>query len=154
MFECARILRENDLPHTADFSRYKGHTCCGPPVGKILEEHSALFMQPIPSFGASGNCPHVQFLKKGISDPKARVWDKVVVDVEDVTEVVKNAWKTIIATCSKRTRPGLGIRGDIPRRRGALFDALARWADLLVQYTPLSPRYGAIPFASRTHRPN
>lgn len=85
---------------TADFSAYGGVTYHGISDAALLDSYNAAMVQPNPSFSVELNYLANELLKIGVTDTACPFpEERVVVNGEDVTTKVKEAWDFLIARC-------------------------------------------------------
>ncbi|MBO5556790.1 MAG: aldo/keto reductase [Oscillospiraceae bacterium] len=85
----------------ADFSAYEGVTYHDIPAAALLDSYNAAMVQPNPNFSVELNYLANELLKLGVTDTAYPFPEEtVVVNGEDVTAKVKEAWDFLIARCS------------------------------------------------------
>ncbi len=85
---------------TADFSAYAGVTYHGISAAALLDSYNAAMVQPNPNFSVELNYLANELLKIGVSDTAYPFPEEtVVVNGEDVTAKVREAWDFLIARC-------------------------------------------------------
>ena len=85
---------------TVDFSAYEGVTYHGISAAALLDSYNAAMVQPNPDFSVELNYLANELLKIGVTDTAYPFPEEtVVVNGEDVTAKVKEAWDFLIARC-------------------------------------------------------
>ena len=85
---------------TAHFSAYAGVTYHGISAAALLDSYNAAMVQPNPNFSVELNYLANELLKIGVTDTAYPFpEERVVVNGEDVTAKVKEAWDFLIARC-------------------------------------------------------
>ena len=85
---------------TADFSAYEGVRYHGISAAALLDSYNAAMVQPNPDFSVELNYLANELLKIGVTDTAYPFPEEtVMVNGEDVTAKVKEAWDFLIARC-------------------------------------------------------
>jgi predicted aldo/keto reductase-like oxidoreductase len=84
----------------ADFSAYESAKYHGISVAALLDSYNAAMVQPNPNFSVELNYLANELLKIGIADTAYPFLEEtVVINGEDVTAKVREAWDFLIARC-------------------------------------------------------
>ena len=85
---------------TSDFSAYEAASYHGISAAALMDSYNSAMVQPNPNFSVELNYLANELLKIGITDTAHPFQEeKVVVDGENITEKVKQAWDFLIAHC-------------------------------------------------------
>ena len=85
----------------SDFRKYEKATYHGISAAALLDSYNAAMVQPNPNFSVELNYLANELLKIGVTDVNHPFPDEtIVVDCEDITSQVKEAWDFLIARCS------------------------------------------------------
>lgn len=100
LIKLADSQKESGPIGTADFSAYEAVRYHGISAAALLDSYNAAMVQPNPNFSVELNYLANELLKIGVSDT-AHVFpeERVIVNGEDVTAKVKEAWDFLIARC-------------------------------------------------------
>jgi hypothetical protein len=100
LIKLADSQKESGPIGTADFSAYEAVRYHGISAAALLDSYNAAMVQPNPNFSVELNYLANELLKIGVSDT-AHVFpeERVIVNGEDITANVKEAWDFLIARC-------------------------------------------------------
>ena len=95
--EAVSEMKEAGPLGESDFSRYEGLTYHGIPVAALLDTYNSCMIQPVPTFAGDLNYLVGRLLATGEPDMKREFpEEKVVLDGEDITARVKEAWDFLV----------------------------------------------------------
>ena len=101
LVKLADSQKESGPIGTADFSAYEGAKYHGISAAALLDSYNAAMVQPNPDFSVELNYLANELLKIGVTDTAYPFPEEtVIVNGEDVTAKVKEAWDFLIARCS------------------------------------------------------
>ena len=101
LVKLADSQKESGPMGTADFSAYAGVTYHSISAAALLDSYNAAMVQPNPNFSVELNYLANELLKIGITDTAYPFPEEtVIVNGEDVTKKVREAWDFLIARCS------------------------------------------------------
>ncbi len=100
LVKLADSQKESGPIGTADFSAYEGVMYHGISAAALLDSYNAAMVQPNPNFSVELNYLANELLKTGIMDTAYSFPEEtVMINGEDVTAKVKEAWDFLIARC-------------------------------------------------------
>ncbi len=100
LIKLADSQKESGPVGTADFSSYESTRYHGISAAALLDSYNAAMVQPNPNFSVELNYLANELLKIGVTDTACSFPEEcVIVNGEDVTEKVKEAWDFLIARC-------------------------------------------------------
>ncbi len=100
LIERSKAQKASGPMGTSDFSAYEAARYHGISVAALLDSYNSAMVQPNPNFSVELNYLANELLKIGIADTAHPFPDeKVVVNDEDITAKVKEAWDFLIAHC-------------------------------------------------------
>jgi len=89
--------KETGPEHMSDFTKYRGLTYHGVSVAAILDTYNSAMVQPNPLFSGEMNYLANKMLSLGVTDiRKALPEETVLLDGEDITAQVKEAWDFLV----------------------------------------------------------
>ena len=89
--------KESGPEHLDDFTKYEGITCHGVSVAAILDTCNSAMVQPNPLFSGEMNYLANKILSLGVTDIKKPFPEEtVLLDGEDITVQVKEAWDFLV----------------------------------------------------------
>ena len=93
----AERQKESGPEHLGEFTRYEGITYHGVSVAAILDTYNSAMVQPNPLFSGEMNYLANKMLSLGVTDMKKPFpEEKVLLDGEDITAQVKEAWDFLV----------------------------------------------------------
>ena len=100
LIELSKAQKASGPMGTSDFSAYEAARYHGISAAALLDSYNSAMVQPNPNFSVELNYLANELLKIGITDTAYPFPDeKVVVNDEDITAKVKEAWDFLIAHC-------------------------------------------------------
>ena len=100
LIELSKAQKASGPMRTSDFSAYEAARYHGISAAALLDSYNSAMVQPNPNFSVELNYLANELLKIGITDTAYPFPDeKVVVNDEDITAKVKEAWDFLIAHC-------------------------------------------------------
>ena len=101
LVKLADSQKESGPLGAADFSAYGGVKYHGISAAALLDSYNAAMVQPNPNFSVELNYLANELLKIGVTDTAYPFPEEnVIVNGEDVTKKVREAWDFLIARCS------------------------------------------------------
>jgi predicted aldo/keto reductase-like oxidoreductase len=101
LVKLADSQKESGPMGTADFSAYAGVTYHRISAAALLDSYNAAMVQPNPNFSVELNYLANELIKIGVTDTAYPFPEEtVIVNGEDVTQKVREAWDFLIARCS------------------------------------------------------
>ena len=101
LVKLADSQKESGPMGTADFSAYGSVKYHGISAAALLDSYNAAMVQPNPNFSVELNYLANELIKIGVTDTAYPFPEEtVIVNGEDVTQKVREAWDFLIARCS------------------------------------------------------
>lgn len=89
--KASKIYRESGPCKLADYSKFEKFNPKGISAAEIMETYNNSMIQPVPTFSAEGNYFSLEKAKHKIKMDELCMPEKIIVDGEDITEIVKEA---------------------------------------------------------------